>query len=395
MAGAAVSVEHDDELDGPQSGIGLALSGGGYRAMLFHVGSLLRLNEVGLLKKLDHVSSVSGGSITAGVLGLNWTKLDFQTVRAETDKFDEIVTAKNLSQLLVDPIRSIASESLDGWAVGLGLLTPGKSVADGVANRYDKLLFKGATLQNLPDDGEGPRFVINATSVQSGALVRFSRRFMADYLVGMIPDPKVPLCRVVAASSAFPPVLSPIVIDVNPSDFTRDPKYPQPSHPFNESWVLADGGVYDNLGLETLKRCQTILVSDGGAKIAPEGSPAFNWAEHSMRILDIIDNQVRSLRKRALIKGFKARPGSGTFWSIRTDIDNYGLSDALIKASHDKTLALSETPTRLKALPTSRQNQLMNWGYAVCDAALRRHTPEPWPKDIKAPAGFPFPDGIG
>lgn len=43
---------------------------GGYRAMVFHLGVLIRLNEVGLLRWLGRVSSVSGGSITAGVLGL-------------------------------------------------------------------------------------------------------------------------------------------------------------------------------------------------------------------------------------------------------------------------------------------------------------------------------------
>ena len=61
----------------PESGTALCLSGGGYRAMLFHVGALWRLNEAGYLPKLDRVSSVSGGSITAGVLGLAWPKLDF------------------------------------------------------------------------------------------------------------------------------------------------------------------------------------------------------------------------------------------------------------------------------------------------------------------------------
>ncbi len=54
------------------------LSGGGYRAMVFHVGALWRLNEVGLLSKLKRVSSVSGGSITAGSLALAWKNLDSQ-----------------------------------------------------------------------------------------------------------------------------------------------------------------------------------------------------------------------------------------------------------------------------------------------------------------------------
>src|SRR6266446_6176481 len=55
--------------------IGLCLSGGGYRAMLFHLGTLWRLNEAAYLGKLDRISSVSGGSITAGVLGLHWKDL--------------------------------------------------------------------------------------------------------------------------------------------------------------------------------------------------------------------------------------------------------------------------------------------------------------------------------
>ena len=71
-----------------RKGIGLCLSGGGYRAMLFHLGVFWRLAELGYLGterrhgkhgelgSLQRVSSVSGGSITAGVLGLAWNRLD-------------------------------------------------------------------------------------------------------------------------------------------------------------------------------------------------------------------------------------------------------------------------------------------------------------------------------
>ena len=58
-------------------GIALCLSGGGYRAMLFHLGGIIRLNEMGRLRTINRVSSVSGGSITAGVLGAAWRQLDF------------------------------------------------------------------------------------------------------------------------------------------------------------------------------------------------------------------------------------------------------------------------------------------------------------------------------
>ena len=59
----------------------ICLSGGGYRAMVFHLGALWRLNEAGLLKGIDWISSVSGGSITAGLLGLKWKALDFDEAR--------------------------------------------------------------------------------------------------------------------------------------------------------------------------------------------------------------------------------------------------------------------------------------------------------------------------
>src|SRR3712207_1443974 len=58
-----------------EPGIGLAMSGGGFRAMLFHAGALMRLNELGLLSKIERISSVSGGSIAAGHLAVVWRAL--------------------------------------------------------------------------------------------------------------------------------------------------------------------------------------------------------------------------------------------------------------------------------------------------------------------------------
>ena len=68
--------------DEPADGVALCLSGGGYRAMLFHVGVVWRLHDAGWLKRLDRVSSVSGGSITAGALALAWPQLGGRGARA-------------------------------------------------------------------------------------------------------------------------------------------------------------------------------------------------------------------------------------------------------------------------------------------------------------------------
>ena len=83
---------------------------------------------------------------------------------------------------------------------------------------------------------------------------------------------------------------------------------------------------------------------------------------------------------------FEAGTREGAYWGIRTDIADYGLADPL-PCPHHNTMALAETPTRLKRMNDDLQERLINWGYAVCDAALRKHV-QPAPAK---PAGFPYP----
>jgi NTE family protein len=356
----------------PGPGIGLCLSGGGYRAMMFHLGSLWRLYEAGVLAKVDRISSVSGGSITAAVLALQWSSLQFTPG-----------DAGDFARLVAQPLRVLAGETIDAEAVILGLALPG-SVSDRVSAAYSRYLFGSATLQDLPDH---PRFVINSTNVQSGALWRFMKPYMRDYRVGEVKDPTVPLAVAVAASSAFPPVLSPLELRLDPSHFTPDSGMDLQRPPFTTKAVLTDGGVYDNLGLETVwKRYETVLVSDGGGKMAAEEEPKADWGRHAYRVLGIIDNQVRSLRVRQLIDSYLARERNGAYWGIRTDIQSYDLDTAL-PCPLGRTTELAHLPTRLKRLDDGLQQRLINWGYAVCDAALRKHGDSALP----APGDFPYP----
>ena len=297
----------------PKPGIGLCLSGGGYRAMIFHLGSLIRLNEAGILKRLNRISSVSGGSITAGVLGMKWKTLQFQNDVAEN--FQEVIA----------PIKAVAGTTIDVGAVLEGLVLPG-TISQKVERVYNNILFKDKTLQDLPSDHEGPRFVINATNVESGVLFRFSKPFMADYRVGMIMSPGVSLAKAVAASSAFPPVLSPSILEVNPHDFKPDPSCPLQKEPFTSRIALSDGGVYDNLGLETVwKEYQTVLVCDAGAGLKPDENPKRDWIFHAVRILEVINNQVGALRKRQVIESFKRNDDvhDGAYFGIRSHVKDY------------------------------------------------------------------------
>lgn len=354
-------------------GIGICLSGGGYRAMLFHLGAFLRLFELGLLQKANRVSSVSGGSITSAKLGLEWSKL-----KTRDDFFSHVVK----------PIRRVAGITIDKPAIVEGVLLPGK-VADYVAAAYRKLLFGTATLQDLP---EKPEFVINATNVETGTLWRMSRDKMADYKVGEIDKPTLLLSRAVAASSAFPPVLSPLVLDVQPSDFSR--RFTNDEALLSDI-SLADGGVYDNLGLETVwKGYRNVLVSNAGAALQPDSSPSTGWIAQAKRAIDIIYGQVGSLRERQLIASFKAKQGDrgwrrGTYWAVGSDISNYSFPEAL-PAPLDRTTELARLPTQLRPFGKNLDERLINWGYAISDTALRKHFGQP----NNPPAQFPYAGGV-
>jgi NTE family protein len=92
-----------DKARKPQPGLAVCLSGGGYRAMVFHIGVLWRLNELGLLPDVKRFSSVSGGSITAGVLAMNWKNL----------AFDGGKVASNFAEQVVAPLRKMAGTRVD------------------------------------------------------------------------------------------------------------------------------------------------------------------------------------------------------------------------------------------------------------------------------------------
>lgn len=358
----------------PEEGTALCLSGGGYRAMLFHAGVLWRLNELGILPKLKRISSVSGGSITAGVLAMNWHRLNFH---------EDV--AGNFEDEIVLPIKRLASRTIDVSSVALGALWFG-SVGDKVADAYRKYLFGDKTLQDITDE---PRFVFNATNVQSGVLWRFMKPYMGDYRVGLIKDPETDLAVAVAASSAFPPVLSPVELDLDPEDFTPGSGTDLEADEFRTQIVLTDGGVYDNLGLETAwKRYKTILISDAGGGFTAEADPHRDWVRHSVRVLLTIDNQVRSLRKRQAVEAFIAGVRKGTYWSISANAAEDYKIETPLDCPFEKTSLLAGVDTRLKKLDQATQEKLINWGYAVSDLGLRQYVDA----SIIMPIQFPYRD---
>lgn len=365
--------------------IGLALSGGGFRATLFGLGSLLRLNELGLLQVLDRVTSVSGGSILAAFLGRHWRELYF-----------EGGVCRNFEAVVAKPLRDFCARTLDIGAGLEGIFSPFKTAGEVLAARYDRDLLHGATLRDLPPgsgrttpDG-GPDFVIYATNMQTGRSFRFTRHYVADYYIGINRKAVFPLATAVAASSAFPPVFSPVKIATRPEDWQdASLKHPQLKH-MQEKIILADGGIYDNMGLEALLgNVDILLVSDAGAPFEVDPYPLGDYFSQLGRVRDILIGQTRALRKRWLIQDLKDGKYRGTYWGIGTRIANYQVPTLV--SDSPTTEALQSVRTRLNRFTDQEQGHLINWGYALCDAAIRRHVLPGAPQAVGLPMpGYPL-----
>ena len=157
--------------------------------------------------------------------------------------------------------------------------------------------------------------------------------------------------------------------------------------------MLSDGGVYDNLGLETAwKRYRTILVSDGGGQIDAAAEPHARLARSRRSACsDVIDNQVRALRKRQVIGGYetgdRATAPSG---ASAADVADYRLADAAAVPAGSHAPRSPPCRRGSRRWTTRVQERLINWGYAICDAAMRAHvvgTGAP-------PAAFPYPGRV-
>ena len=261
---------------------------------------------------------------------LNWNALPvFQVGRSFRGRlaarwqhlnFDSAGHAPNLKSEVIDPLRTFCKRNVDMMAIGLGGLLPGLSIGEMLTRTYDEHLgLDGMTLQDMPDV---PQFIFMSTNLQTGRAVRLSKARLADYRLGDIQNPQTPVAVAVAASSAFPPVLSPVEIktDINSwtslqgADLHGKPKYAK-------KLLLTDGGAYDNLGLETVDSFKTLLISDAGAPFSTQSDGDTLWHQQALRALDIATDQARALRKRHIFLQFSGSDRKLAFWGIDQDIN--------------------------------------------------------------------------
>jgi NTE family protein len=191
-----------------------------------------------------------------------------------------------------------------------------------------------------------------------------------------------------AASAAFPPFLSPLRLETDSNKWVERPKIRDlhDARRICARLLLGDGGIYDNMGIEALWRSmERVLVSDAGAPFAYIASPWTDWPSQLGRVRDILIEQTRALRRRMLIGDLQENRYTGAYWGIHARIAEYSAAPPLC-VDGAVTQSLATISTRLKALDAPTQERLINWGYALADAAIRTHV------DTAISRGsFPYP----
>lgn len=355
--------------------VGLCLSGGGYKACLYHVGALQVLNENGLLPWLSRVASVSGGSIVAARLGLVWKRLAFDPATGVAANFDQLVT---------DPLRRFCQSAwLAAPAVLKQCLPPFRPAGLLVADGYHRLILDQAALADLPEAGKGPRFTILSTNYETLSAVRFERGCVRDWRVGEWRSPDLRLADAVAASSAFPPVLSPLVLKTGNISLFDSPAgrsgrgEPDLHHPpFTERFELVDGGVYDNLGLEPVwRRCGRILVSNAGNPLEYAAPLGVQLVSQLRRVIALIHRQAENNRVRTLMDLAERGERQVAYWGLRSDPRQFGPVPPGEGLDCRDLVDVMGVEVNLRPLPPRTGDLLIRHGRAGALVALERHDP--------------------
>jgi NTE family protein len=210
----------------------LTFSGGGMRsaAASYHLLDALRRQPVRidgrdttLLREVDFISAISGGSFTAASYALQRERL-----------FDDY-PARVLHRDLQSQVLGAVLRPRRAWA----LSSPFFGRGDHLADMLDDTLFGGATFADVPR--QRPFVRIGATDMLDGRRVEFTQGSFDDLCSDLGP---VPVARAVAASAAVPGIFSP----VNVADYSDTGQCPGATEPRRYRHLI-DGGVADNLGV--------------------------------------------------------------------------------------------------------------------------------------------------
>jgi predicted acylesterase/phospholipase RssA len=337
--------------------VGLALSGGGFRASLYHLGVLARLAEQDLLRHVEFLSCVSGGSIVGAHYYLEVRRLLQSKTDAEVTRQDYVEIVQRMTRdFLAGVQRNIRTRIAAEWLTNLKMIfVPHYSrtmragelyekeiyarVADGEGGRERwlnelKVFPKGEPADFRPKDhnwrraAKVPILILNATTLNTGHNWQFTASWMGEPPAGIdsevdanyrlrrmyyeqAPHPhnRVRLGYAVAASACVPGLFEPLPLA---NLYQRGPASGE-LRVVRPVVRLVDGGVYDNQGVAALleQSCSVLMVSDASGQMADQDFPSSGMLGVPLRSNSVLQARIRvsqfedldSRRRGGLLKG--------------------------------------------------------------------------------------------
>ena len=320
--------------------LGLGLSGGGFRASFFHIGILAQMADQGLLRHVEVISTVSGGSIIGALYYLHVKKLleSIPDDRITDQHYIDIVKEIELDFLKATE-KNIRMSTFTNFIANFKMVLFEYSRSDRIAKLYNEafyqLVLSGVTdpiqmqeLKIYPKGGSTnfhpltdnnsrkakvPILVLNATSLNSGRNWQFTaqtmgeppvlginkfdkkpirlRRADGDGYGNMVNTPinqqQFSLGHAVAASACVPILFDPLAI--SNLYYNREDKE-------SIRVQLVDGGVFDNQGTDGLLQydCTCFVISDAAGQMGTENNPAVDAIPVALRVGSILQDRVRT-----------------------------------------------------------------------------------------------------
>lgn len=340
--------------------IALALSGGGIRAMVFHLGVLRVMAERGAFEDVKRISTVSGGSLLVGLMyqeaGMQWPTSD----QFLSSVYPALRIKLCSSSLQWGALRQLAQPQ--NWQF---LLSRANLLALALRREW------GITA-NLSDVPARPEWSINGTTAENGKRFRFKNDSIGDYTLGYAAPGNYPLANALAVSAAFPGGFGPLQFDATPFQWRKRPSWGAAASDAQLVDIgyrhlhLYDGGVYDNLGLEPFFDAgkgqskhsgELIVVSDAGAPLST-GFSLFALSPWRLkRVADIMSDQARALRVRTFAHYLQQEPFLGAYLYINTPVSE---GRPCVSASF-----AAGFPTTLRKLDPREFDSLAEHGYRV------------------------------
>ena len=380
--------------------IGLSLSGGGSRAVAFHLGTLRALENLKLLDEVDVISGVSGGSVMTGLFG--YTEAPFADVDRDTVQFLRRGLVVTGLMKLLHPARAAAlvwnlvfvalptllSDLLTWLASRVVSLFPALRGACGAISRCSwpsrRRYSRTHVLADAIADVVGAQhcdaptrqrksIVFNACELRTGTAFRMSNQRFGCFRYGWAPAGELRVADAVTASAAYPPFLPPF-------DWRRP--FELNGKTDTHRVVVTDGGVFENLGVSVMEpgrnpeisaiayNVDIIIASDAGAGQFTGETVPISWPNRMTQVVSAVMRKVQDATKQRLHDHAKAGRIDGFVYAALGQIDRRVPLKPANWVDRDEVIRY---PTDFSAMSEANIRRLSGRGEAITRALVTQY----------------------